>query len=287
MNVASTKGVIYCATGGQCADEFNISAKSIRQTNQNIQIACFVDDVSLPIIDNSLVDFLFIIEKPMYSFDDKVEAMERTPFQKTLFIDTDTLVWGDLDPLFEVLNYCSISAAHEPYISQFCWEMENYSNALPQWNTGVVAYKVGQCSQLFELWRKKRQESGYLGGDQIHFRESVIELGVDILTFRQEYNCRLGDPQRLVGPVVIAHHYTIPRRTQKENELLQKKMNLTTQSRAWLPKSEVLVRKKNNYDLLAAAPVALLLMIKSIFLLAKKLVKLFMSRVFVRRAGDV
>lgn len=284
MNEA--RGIIYCATGQVCAHEFNISAESAKKSNPDIKIACFVDGECLSIIDNALADFVFVLEDPLFSVDDKIEAMERTPFHKTLFIDTDTLVWGDLEPLFDVLDYCSISAAHEPYISQFPWEMENYSNALPQWNTGVVAFRVERCVELFKLWRNKRLDSGNLGGDQIHFREAVIETGVDILTFRQEYNCRLGDPQRLVGPVVIAHHHSIPKRSPKGHESLRKKINFTSQSRAWLPKSEVLVRKKNENDLLALIPVGFLLLASKMMLPAKKVARVLISGVFNRRAGD-
>lgn len=162
MNEA--KGIIYCATGRTCAREFNIAAESVRKSNPDIKIACFVDSGCSSIINEALADFVFVIENPLFSFDDKIEAMERTPFQKTLFVDTDALVWGGVEPLFDVLDHCSISAAHEPYISQYSWEMENYSNALPQWNTGVVAFKLERCGELFKLWRDKRLASGNLGG---------------------------------------------------------------------------------------------------------------------------
>lgn len=86
----------------------------------------------------------------------------------------------------------------------------------------------------------------------------------------------------MVGPVVIAHHRSIPKRSPKGRESLQKKINFTSQSRAWLPKSEVLVRKKNDGDLLALFPVIVLLLIRKALVPIRKVARLVRFMMFRR-----
>jgi hypothetical protein len=41
-----------------------------------------------------------MISHPPHEFHDKVDAIGRTPYEKAIFLDTDTWVAGLLDPVF-------------------------------------------------------------------------------------------------------------------------------------------------------------------------------------------
>ena len=266
------KGVIYCATGRQCAQEFNMSAESLAKSNPNVEVAVFVDEKNMGLIDSSLASYVNVLESPFYSWDDKIEVMQRTPFEKNIFIDTDTLVFGSLSPVFDSLEYCSIAACHEPRLFQTDWEQSLYSSALPQWNTGLVAFTKSETVDFMEWWKKKREENRVKGA-QTQFRQAVYETGIKIQTLRQEYNVRLGDPNRLVGDVVVVHHHSIYRRSSKKRKALQDLVNADSCVRAWLPSCEAIVRKKNDQDLAKEALHAAMKLFK------KRL------RVFLRLAG--
>ena len=59
----------------------------------------------------SLFDVRRNLPNPEYSFLDKIIALSRTPFEKTLFLDTDTFVIEPLDEIFELLERFDMAAA--------------------------------------------------------------------------------------------------------------------------------------------------------------------------------
>jgi hypothetical protein len=62
------------------------------------------------------------------------------PFQKTLFLDFDTEVNGDLTPMFDCLHRFDIIAKlnSEPTSKNFSVSPKIPAYAFPTWNTGVI-----------------------------------------------------------------------------------------------------------------------------------------------------
>ncbi|EHK02479.1 hypothetical protein HRED_04318, partial [Candidatus Haloredivivus sp. G17] len=53
------------------------------------------------------------IEEPNEG-SDKIQYMDKSPFNKTLLLDTDTLIVDDITELFDLLEQFDIAFAHNP-----------------------------------------------------------------------------------------------------------------------------------------------------------------------------
>ena len=65
--------------------------------------------------DRDLFEQVITIEDPQYSYVDKVNAMPLSPYNRTLFLDTDTYVYASLEHLFVLLDRFELAAAHDPW----------------------------------------------------------------------------------------------------------------------------------------------------------------------------
>jgi lipopolysaccharide biosynthesis glycosyltransferase len=111
-------GVIYCASGKQYVEQAAASARSIRRTNSGLQIAIFCasddiefcrsskdfDIVSILDFDDESRQYLHWLRETRKLPSLKVLIGDRSPFEKTLMLDSDTLVVGDLSQAFQALD---------------------------------------------------------------------------------------------------------------------------------------------------------------------------------------
>jgi len=104
----------------------------------------------------------------------KVE-MVRSPFVKTIFLDSDTLILGTLEPLFGLMEAFDLALAHEPLRG---WNYEtSAAAAFVELNTGVVVFrKSPQMEAFFTDWKNRyylMRDQKSLKNDQPSFRETL------------------------------------------------------------------------------------------------------------------
>src|SRR4051794_25219004 len=101
--VNSTKGVIYVAAGLLHAREAAVSAQSVRKAMPGVPVALFTDvhESQLP---RGLFDRLFPLNDTRRNFAVKIRPLSETPFERTLFLDTDTVMCRNCDSVFELLD---------------------------------------------------------------------------------------------------------------------------------------------------------------------------------------
>ena len=104
----------------------------------------------------------------------KVE-MARSPFVKTVYLDSDTLILGSLDPLFDLMEAFDLALAHEPTRG---WDYEtSAAGAFVELNTGVVVFrKSTQMEAFFTDWKSRyylMRDQKSLKNDQPSFRETL------------------------------------------------------------------------------------------------------------------
>ena len=133
------RGVVYIATGEGCRREAIRSAKSVKQHNPSIAIAIYTE---ISVVD-PVFDFTFLIEKPEFSAIDKVKNLWRTPFHKSIYIDADTIITGNLLPLFDLLDRVDFAGAHETARGYWYKELQSQiPEAFGEVNTGVMVFKA-------------------------------------------------------------------------------------------------------------------------------------------------
>lgn len=130
------------------------------------------------------------------------------PYDITLFLDHDTYIMGNLDELFDVLDYgrFDLMAAHDVGRNAGCPLADEIPLCATNFNTGVMMYRKNlSTSLLFEKWYKKFLDLG-AWGDQPAFMFAVMQThSLRFWTLPNEYNFRFIYPNAPYMDVKILH----------------------------------------------------------------------------------
>jgi hypothetical protein len=179
------KGVIYIATGSKFVEEAKLSAKSLKSSNNNIHVTLMTDkEKNVGIFDNTIN-----IEDPKYNFEDKVKNLSKFNYEKTLYLDTDTFIQGNVSELFNILDGYDIAFANN-HNRKAC-KVDSIPSSFPEFNTGVILFKENKrVEELFSkwerVWNEKKDSHPH---DQPSFRKAVYDSDVKHVTLNNEYNC--------------------------------------------------------------------------------------------------
>jgi hypothetical protein len=222
-------GILYVATGEKFLDEAEHSARSVRRVSPELPLAIVSDCVP----SEELFDIRLRITSPEYSFIDKIGALALTPFEKTLFLDTDTFAMRPLANIFELLQRFEIAAAAEP--GRYLYEIEGVSSAFPELNTGVLLYRRNNAVlDLIAAWERAYRDeiaSKLVAGvrpwhDQLSFTRAIYSSNICFLMLPPEFNARVLMPQMVSGPIRICHcRLKRPDRYQEELGKLNESIN--------------------------------------------------------------
>jgi hypothetical protein len=232
-----TRGIIYVASDDNYFQEAIRSAKSAKSVMPSVDIGFITDsEETHPIIDKKIICDL------NYSFRDKVQFLSSSPFDESIFVDTDTYFSEPVYELFDILDRYSIAAAHAP---QRMTERTNAPDALPELNTGVIAYKLPECEGFFSSWMNKYQSLSF-ETDQPSFRMAFYQTELQTLVLPPEYNCRSIFPGYLFDESKIIHG-----RHRIEMEKVEKKLNQSKGMRLHYPVGQdVKVKHYKQYTFL-------------------------------------
>ncbi|MGO4876828.1 hypothetical protein ACEN2P_09530 [Pedobacter psychrotolerans] len=194
------KGILFIATGEKYIKEVIPAAQSCKASN-NFPIALITDSDKYFLPEN-LFNHI-IIKTACYSYRDKL-LLKYSPFDQTIFLDTDTYVCDKLDDLFRILDFreFAIHQADEGYEFQ----MPNVSNAMPEFNTGVIAYRLTpNVVELISNWEMSFKINIDILTDQYHLRKTLYESEVKFAIFSSAYNFIIYYPNFVIQKVKILH----------------------------------------------------------------------------------
>jgi hypothetical protein len=210
-----TNGVIYVATGERHVAEALVSARSLKTHMPDLPVTLYTDRR----LDRADADDVVAFAGDGYL--SRIPVLERSPYERTLFLDSDTYVSGDLAELFALLDEFDIALAHAP--SRAIYEVEGIPESFPEFNAGVILYRRSDgVRTAFRDWadrfasfheQRDRGEIRWLRpeGKRIHMhdqgalRAALYKSGLRIATLPPEYNCRFTEPGFVDGPVKILH----------------------------------------------------------------------------------
>ena len=93
-------GVIYIAySQKKYIDEAIFSATSVKKHNPNLSITIFTDYE----LKNNCFDIVKKLPPNNFKFRCKQDFLKNTPYEKTLYLDTDTYVNDNIEDLFNLL----------------------------------------------------------------------------------------------------------------------------------------------------------------------------------------
>lgn len=208
----SEKGVVYVATGDRFISEAEESARSVNSVYPNLSISLFSDKKP----SSDVFDDVFLIEEPKYTIRDKVENLINTPYDKTIFLDTDTYVCSKngIDEILDLLDEFDFAACYglgrNLHVS---YPMENTPSwdvpaSFPWFNTGVIGFRDNQnIREVFKRWEEKYDvyDVDLQAFDQAALREPLYQSNVRIATLPFEYNYHVLHPQAIGDKVHIIH----------------------------------------------------------------------------------
>ncbi|WLD12417.1 hypothetical protein [Planctellipticum variicoloris] len=226
--------VVYAVTSGggdMYSAMTHVSAASVRLSNPSARIVVACDVVTAgslkaaksPLVDE--VDQLLVCETP------DGDATFRNRFVKTrlrnvvdgafLFLDSDTLVRGDLTPVFEM--QCDIAGTRNHSLQTFreqIWEADLKVLDELAWRTrdtiyvngGVLLYQDTVVAHEFgkmwhDLWlESSRRSGGYR--DQPALNAAILRSGVDLAVLDDKYNAQIRRNLAAGRGAVVWHYYS-------------------------------------------------------------------------------
>jgi hypothetical protein len=186
MKPSSGTGVVYVAQGANYLELAIQSAETLRRYNKNISIEVFTDQELIP----GLFDSVRAIAEGVTA---KLACLKHSSFDRTLYLDCDTLVAAPFGDLFDILDRFDIAVAHDVrrksrLIRQGGTVQTPY--AFPQMNAGVILYRNHERMKrfLFE-WEERYIKIGSTR-DQVSFRDLLWESDIRFYVLPPEFNLR-------------------------------------------------------------------------------------------------
>ena len=205
------KGVLYIASGNKFVEEAKISAASLKEKSPDLHTTLFTDRK----IRFRSFDEVRVIDNPSYSFADKVSHIYESPYEKTLFLDTDTYICSDITELFSLLDHFDMAAAHDHFYKTR--KDADVPSSFADTNTGLILFKKSLSVEVFfEKWKMlydndAKEGIHFIEGrkawgvqNQPSFRRALYESDIKITALPYEFNYRLY-PRHIYGTVHIIH----------------------------------------------------------------------------------
>lgn len=179
-------GVIYVASGADYADLACASARSLRVQEPALPIDLFTDD---PVLEG-IFDRIHPLTRPGPRA--KLTAMQETRFERSLFLDADTLVVGPLGDLFDVLDRFDCAAAHDMRRASPLIREGGVATpyAFPQFNSGVLLYRRSRAMlALLAEWERQFHATGATR-DQPILKDLLWSSDIRFYVLPPEFNLR-------------------------------------------------------------------------------------------------
>ena len=106
------KGLIYTVVGHEKYSKLAVvSAQSVKKYNPELPITLFCDK-QYKTVDYSLFDEVILIDREPYLWSNRMKAMLRSPYKKTLYLDADSYILDDIEDMFVLLDKFDYAIAH-------------------------------------------------------------------------------------------------------------------------------------------------------------------------------
>lgn len=201
-------GVIYIATGEEFIGEVETSAEQLNRVMPDLDISLFSDQPPETEVINNHIE----IEDPEYDFIDKISRLKETPYDRTLYLDSDVYVNEPIPEVFEILDRFEMAAAldahQQPAIDGGHEAPDIYDgryDPTPEYNTGVLAYRMTDpVKHCFDVWESAYDSKNHWAG-QPSFIPGLYKSDVRICTLPRRYNYIVGLRNVVSGQIKIFH----------------------------------------------------------------------------------
>jgi hypothetical protein len=181
-----TDGVIYVAEGAGYLDLAERSVRSLRALHPGLEVDLFTDQAT----GSDLFDRVRPIPPGPTP---KLASLTETRFDRTLYLDCDTLILAPLGDLYDVLKRFELALAHDVRrASALIREShrETLPYAFPQMNAGVMLYRRSEPMWMFlRDWQRRYREAGRTR-DQVSLHDLLWASDLRFYVLPPEFNLR-------------------------------------------------------------------------------------------------
>lgn len=232
---------MYSAAGERHVAEALLAARSSLRHNA-VPHVLFASEPAPAPEGLSVVSF----EPSENPYADKISNMRRSPFERTLYLDTDTYVVAEVAHVLKLLDRYELVASFtaggrgptDPEVPGPFYEF----------NTGVLAWRACErmdaflrdWQETYVRWCSEGDPYPTAGGgsragraDQLAFRRCAWEHDVHLFVLAPEYNFRLG------FPTVVAERVRVIHGRHDDYEGLAARLNAIEGPRVWPPRLTV------------------------------------------------
>jgi len=181
-----SKGVVYVAAGEAYLDLAEQSVRSLKAENPDIEVDIFTDMPN----PSRVFDRVHPIPPGVTP---KLASLPHSRFERTLYLDCDTLIIAPFGDLFDLLDRFELAVSHDvrrtsALIREGCDHATPY--AFPQMNCGVLLYRRSAATQQFLAdWQTRYARAGRKR-DQVTFRDLLWESDLRFYVLPPEFNLR-------------------------------------------------------------------------------------------------
>jgi hypothetical protein len=175
-------------------------------------------------------------------YDGKVRYICDSPYDRTICLDADTYVVGDLTPLFVLLDYnYDLALTQGPGANVRPTRLEDGTQVFGhlQYNCGLIVFKKSDATlRLFKRWydlflkqvpRQGLMTNYRIKREQPAFALAALETDANVYSLNHCWNARVCSPLQLNGPVRMIH----ARLSDREIELVVAAINERHNPRTW------------------------------------------------------
>jgi len=215
-------GVLYVAYGWPYLLLSLQSIRSLRSESPGLPVAVVTSPglhAALSQSQTGLADHWIPIDLPMArNREVKTAADLHSPFDRTLMLDSDTLVVGDVRPMFEWLDYFDLgfklnearmsSSGNIEKGSELVLDGRATVDELPHWNGAVCLFKKSPGTRsFFSLWSARYASLGS-PFDQVSLVDALFLSSARAISFDYRWNSPMKSYRnsRKGQDVVIIHY---------------------------------------------------------------------------------
>jgi hypothetical protein len=244
MSTASAReGILYSCSGDFYVAEAIRSARSSLRHN-SLPHLLFAGNAERALADIGAIQGLVIerFQPSANPYADKIANMRRSPFERTIFLDSDTFVVEEIAHVLRVLDRYDVAAAYAPAYRGL--SDPGVPRAFHEFNTGVLAWRTSdRVAAFMRDWEETYL--AWLGGeepfpgthqasqggraDQPAFRHCAWRHDIRLYVLAPEYNFRLGYPATVVDRVRVIHG------AHHDYDALAARLNERPLPRSWPP----------------------------------------------------
>lgn len=181
----SSCGFVFAATGDLYIALARRAARSLRQIHPEAEIDLFTNIE----LDDPVFSQVHMLSESW--FRPKMEALIRSRFDRTIYLDADIMVIADLSTVFDILDRFDLACSHGRFINNEASAIL-HTRALPDAfvpvNGGVLAVRKSPDTQaLLETWQAQMKATG-ARFDQPVLRELLYDSDLRVWVLPPGYN---------------------------------------------------------------------------------------------------